>query len=140
MSAFEVIQQASAPLPAAFGPGPDMPTPAVPREAAWSSSAAARELDDEVARLLRVRSGELAEPLLWSRPTHRNAVETVVRQLQPIRSRGALFSSWEREGRRSPEIRLAYAIACLSLQGRGTGAIARRARRRTRVAPLRAAG
>jgi hypothetical protein len=27
----------------------------------------ARELDDEVTRLLRVRSGELAEPLLWQR-------------------------------------------------------------------------
>jgi hypothetical protein len=80
-----------------------------------SSVEVARELDDKVARLLRVRSGELAEPLLWRRPSHRRAVDAVVRQLEPIRTRASLASSWQRESRHSTEVRLAYAIAWLAL-------------------------
>src|SRR5262245_61541705 len=69
----------------------------------------ARELDAEVTRLLRVRGGELAEPLLWERPSHRREVDTIVAQLDPIRSRIALLSSWERESRHGSAVRLAYA-------------------------------
>ena len=76
---------------------------------------AARELDAEVTRLLRVRGGELAEPLLWQRPSHRRDVDAVVGQLAPIRSRLALVSSWERESKRGPAVRLAYAILWLRL-------------------------
>lgn len=83
---------------------------------------AARELDAEVARLLRVRDAELAEPLLWQRPSHRREVEAVVGQLTPIRSRLALLSSWERESQRVSPVRLAYAIVWLRLASRRAGA------------------
>ena len=78
----------------------------------------ARELDAEVARLLRVRGGELAEPQRWQRPSHRIEVEVIVGQLAPIRSRVALLSSWERESRLNSALRLAYAITWLRLAQR----------------------
>ena len=81
----------------------------------------ARELDAEVARLLRVRGGELAEPLLWQRPSHRRAVEAIVGQLAPIRSRIALLSSWARESSPDSPLRLAYAITWLRLAQRRAG-------------------
>lgn len=84
-------------------------------QAASEPGSAARELDAEVTRLLRVRGGELAAPLLWRRPSHRREVETIVGQLAPLRSRLGLLSSWDRESRRSPAIRLAYAIVWLRL-------------------------
>src|ERR1043165_504820 len=95
------------------------------------------ELDDEVTRLLRVRSGELAEPLLWRRPSHRRAVDAVVRQLGPIRTAAALRSSWARESHHSGPVRLGYAIAWLGLGRAAPAAAARRARRRPRLAMLR---
>jgi hypothetical protein len=79
---------------------------------------AARELDVEVARLLRVRGGELAEPLLWGRPSHRREVDVYLSQLAPIRSRIALLSSWEREAHRGSSLRLAYAMVWLLLAHR----------------------
>lgn len=82
---------------------------------------AAGELDAEVTRLLRVRGGELAEPLLWQRPSHRREVDGIVAQLAPIRSRIALLSSWERESHRGPALRLGYAIVWLRLAARRTG-------------------
>ncbi len=82
---------------------------------------AARELDAEVTRLLRVRGAELAEPLLWQRPSHRREVEAIVGQLAPIRSRLALLSSWERESHRGSAERLAYAIVWLRLAQRRAG-------------------
>ena len=82
---------------------------------------AAGELDAEVTRLLRVRRGELAEPLLWQRPSHRREVESYVAQLAPIRSRLALLSSWQREARRGSTLRLAYAISWLRLAQRRAG-------------------
>ena len=84
-------------------------------QAASEPETAARELDAEVTRLLRVRGGELAEPLLWQRPGHRREVDSVVEQLTPIRSRLALLSSWERESQRGSVVRLAYAIVWLRL-------------------------
>jgi len=105
-----------------------------------SSGDIARELDDEVARLLRVRSGELAEPLLWRRPSHRREVDAVVRQLAPIRTRDSLLSSWARESRHSAPVRLAYAVAWLSLARTNPGAVSRHARRRPRLAVLTGAG
>ena len=105
-----------------------------------SSGDVARELDDEVTRLLRVRSGELAEPLLWRRPSHVREVDAVVRQLAPIRTRDSLVSSWERESRHSPPVRLAYAIAWLGLARTTPGAVTRHARRRVRLAVLTGAG
>jgi hypothetical protein len=105
-----------------------------------SSGEAARELDAEVARLLRVRSGELAEPLLWGRPSHRREVDAVVRQLGPIRTRASLLSSWQRESRRSPEVRLAYAIAWLALARGGPAAMTRHARRRRSLAAVTGGG
>src|SRR6185369_11462529 len=89
---------------------------------------AARELDAEVTRLLRVRGGELAEPLLWLRPSHRREVEVVVGQLMPIRSRLALLSSWERESRWGSAVRLAYAIVWLRLAQRRASEFGPRAR------------
>ena len=101
----------------------------------------ARELDTEVARLLRVRSGELAEPLLWQRPSHRREVDAVVDQLQPISTRASLLSSWQREsGGRSAAVRLAYAMRWLALARTAPDATVRRARRRARVASLTGAG
>jgi hypothetical protein len=105
-----------------------------------SSGDAARELDDEVARLLRVRSGELAEPFLWQRPSHRREVDAVVRQLEPIRTRASLLSSWLRESRHSPQVRLAYAIAWLALTRSAPAVVTRRARRRPRLHALTGAG
>ena len=107
-----------------------------------SSGEVARELDIEVTRLLRVRSGELAEPILWQRPSHRREVDAVVGQLRPIRTRESLLSSWLRESRRSALVRLAYAIAWLALRKPATApaATTRRARRRSRLTPVTAAG
>lgn len=96
---------------------------------------AARELDAEVTRLLRVRGAELAEPLLWQRPSHRQEVEAIVGQLAPIRSRLALLSSWERESHRGSAVRLAYAIVWLRLAQRRAaeyGPSATRSRRTAR--------
>jgi hypothetical protein len=101
---------------------------------------AARELDAEVARLLRVRGGELAEPLLWQRPSHRASVETIVGQLAPIRSRLALFSSWERESRHGSAVRLAYAIVWLRLAQRRAGELRPRSRQRARLAVVTGRG
>jgi hypothetical protein len=95
---------------------------------------AARELDVEVTRLLRVRGGELAEPLLWQRPSHRAVVELIVGQLAPIRSRLALLSSWGRESRHGSEVRLAYAIVWLRLAHRSASEYLPRRRQRTRLA------
>jgi hypothetical protein len=95
---------------------------------------AARELDAEVTRLLRVRGGELAEPLLWQRPSHRAAVDTILGQLAPIRSRLVLFSSWERESRHGSAVRLAYAIVWLRLAQRRAGGFGPRGRQRARLA------
>src|SRR5262245_40651445 len=105
-----------------------------------SSGDVAGELDTEVARLLRVRSGELAEPLLWQRPSHRREVDAVLRQLEPIRTRASLLSSWQRESRHSAEVRLAYAIAWLGLTRTTPAAWTRNARRRTRSARIRGGG
>jgi hypothetical protein len=101
----------------------------------------ARELDAEVASLLRVRGGELAEPRMWQRPSHRRAVSAIVVQLTPIRSRNALLSSWDRESRLDSSIRLAYAITWLRLAQRRAGEYGPR-RRAARVAgrPVRARG
>jgi len=93
-----------------------------------------------VTRLLRVRSGELAEPLLWRRPSHRREVDAVVRQLGPIRTRDSLLSSWRRESRHSGTVRLAYAIAWLALARSAPGAMTRNARRRPRLAVLTGTG
>jgi hypothetical protein len=90
-------------------------------QAVAEPGSAARELDVEVTRLLRVRGGELAEPLLWRRPGHRREVDEVVAQLQPIRSRIALLSSWTRESTWASPVRLAYAIAWLRLARRRAG-------------------
>ena len=81
----------------------------------------ARELDAQVARLLRVRGGELAEPLLWQRPSHRRDVDLIVAQLAPIRTRLALLSSWQRESRLDSRLRLAYALMWLRLAHRCAG-------------------
>ena len=105
-----------------------------------SSGDVAGELDTEVARLLRIRSGELAEPLLWQRPSHRREVDMVVRQLGPIRTRDSLLSSWLRESRHSPPVRVAYAIAWLALARETPASATRRARRRPRLAVLTGAG
>jgi len=100
----------------------------------------ARELDAEVARLLRVRSGELAEPLLWRRPSMRREVDAVVRQLEPIRTRDSLLSSWLRESRHAAQVRLAYAIAWLGLARNAPAAATRRARRRPRLLAITGPG
>jgi hypothetical protein len=105
-----------------------------------SSADVAGELDDEVTRLLRVRSGELAEPLLWRRPSLRREVDAVVRQLEPIRTRDSLLSSWRRESRHSAHVRLAYAIVLVGLARNGPAASTRRARRRPRLVSLGGAG
>jgi cytochrome oxidase assembly protein ShyY1 len=105
-----------------------------------SSGEVARELDAEVARLLRVRSGELAEPLLWRRPSHRREVDAVVRQLGPIRTRASLLSSWQRESRHSAQVRLAYAIAWLALARSAPAVTTRLARRRPRLTAITGAG
>ena len=109
------------------------------RPAAFSGEVT-RELDAEVARLLRVRSGELAEPLLWRRPSHRREVDAVVCQLGPIRTRASLLSSWQRESRRSAQVRLAYAIAWLALARTAPAAAMRHARRRPRLPAVTGAG
>lgn len=101
---------------------------------------AAGELDAEVTRLLRVRGGELAEPLLWQRPSHRREVDGIVAQLAPIRSRIALLSSWERESHRGPALRLGYAIVWLRLVSRRAGEFGSRTRPRAIRRVLTAGG
>jgi hypothetical protein len=108
--------------------------------ASASSGEVARELDAEVARLLRVRSGELAEPLLWRRPRHRREVAAVVRQLGPIRTRDSLLSSWQFESRHSARVRLAYAIAWLALARSASAAATCLARRRPCLTAITRAG
>jgi hypothetical protein len=138
MTLIESILSATAPVVGSLLPG-DAAAGGRARPSA-SSGEVARELDDEVARLLRVRSGELAEPLLWRRLSHRRAVEAVVRQLDPIRTRASLLSSWQRESRHSTEVRLAYAIAWLALAHTAPAVTARRARRRLRLAVVTGTG
>jgi len=101
---------------------------------------AARELDAEVTRLLRVRGGGLAEPLLWRRPSHRREMDDVVAHLAPIRSRIALLSSWERESHRSSAVRLAYAIVWLRLAQRRAGEFGPRTSRAVRTRIVTAPG
>ena len=98
----------------------------------------ARELDVEVARLLRVRHGELAEPLGWQRPSMRLRVAAILSQLEPIRTHSALRSSWEREASRGPEVRLAYAMAFVSLDRRVSAPRARRRKSRVAFSPITA--
>lgn len=108
--------------------------------AASEPGSAARELDAEVARLLRVRDGELAEPLLWQRPGHRREIDAIVGQLAPIRSRLALLSSWERESQRGSVVRLAYAIVWSRLAPRRAGEFGPRTRSRAGENPRRGCG
>jgi hypothetical protein len=138
MTLLESILSATAPVVGSLLPGDA--TPGGRARPSASAGEVARELDDEVARLLRVRSGELAEPLLWRRPSHRRSVGAVVRQLDPIRTRASLQSSWLRESRRSTEVRLAYAIAWLALARTPPAVTTRRARRRPRLAVVTGAG
>ena len=121
-------------------PLPDDADGWAPARPSASSGEVNRELDAEVARLLRVRSGELAEPLLWRRPSHRREVDAVVRQLEPIRTRDSLLSSWQRESRHSAQVRLAYAIAWVALARTPPAEATRRARRRTRLLAATGAG
>jgi hypothetical protein len=103
-----------------------------------SSGGIAGELDAEVTRLLRVRRGELAEPLGWHRPWLRRRVDTVLAQLEPIRSQAALASSWEREAHRGPDVRLAYALAWLALDRKRAATRTRRRRGRATFSPISA--
>ena len=105
-----------------------------------ASGSAARELDAEVTRLLRVRSGELAEPLAWSRPSLRRRVDAIVAHLEPIRSHAALLSLWQREAHLGPDVRLGYALAWLSLDRRLSAGRARRRRSRIIFSPITAHG
>jgi hypothetical protein len=105
-----------------------------------SAESAARELDAEITLLLRVRRGELAEPLSWRQPVRRRQVEAIVRQLAPIRSRAALLSSLGREASPSPEVRLAYGIALLSIDREIAADETRRRRRRAAMRLLRGGG
>ena len=95
----------------------------------------AGDLEAEVARLLRARRGELAEPLGWDQPWLRWRVQAVLRQLEPIRSRDALASSWEREAQPGPEVRLAYAMTWLALDRRRSAGATRRRRNRATLSP-----
>lgn len=126
-----VIQATGAPAPG-FELATRRPVAVQARREGPAASApgeAARELDAEVTRLLRVRRGELAEPLMWQRPSVRREVDEVVGQLAPIRSRIGLLSSWDREARRDASLRLAYAIVWLRLAHRRAGEYGPRVRR-----------
>ena len=81
----------------------------------------AEELDGEVAGLLRVYAGELAEPLSWQRPGHRAEVAMILGQLAPTRSLPELLESWRREARLTSALRVAYAIAWVRLFMRRPG-------------------
>ena len=63
------------------------------------------------------------------------AAEHIARQLDPVRSRQSLLSSYLREAAHPPELRLAYAMVWLALGRHGApglpGLIARRRGRRT---------
>ena len=106
-----------------------------PRRVDPAVVSAARELDVEVAQLLRVRRGELAEPAEWRRPAHRLRVAAILAQLHPIRSRAALASSWSREASRGPEVGLAYAMAAIAIDRLAATARARR-RPKVRMGPI----
>ena len=111
---------------------------AAPGVRAAAPGESARELDVEVARLLRVRHGELAEPLGWQRPSMRLRVAAIVSQLEPIRTHSALRSSFAREAARGPDVRLAYAMAFLSLDRRASARRARRRKSRVTFSPITA--
>jgi hypothetical protein len=59
------------------------------------------------------------------------AAQAIARQLAPIRSRDTLLASWEREAARGPDVRLAYAMVWLALDGAETRRRLRRRARRT---------
>ena len=84
---------------------------AIPSLGVAVPQSATREIVAEASRLLRIRSGELAAPLDALIPGRRQAVELIVVQLAPIRSRAGLVSSYAREACRDDLVRLAYALA-----------------------------
>ncbi len=93
-----------------------------------SAPSVSRELAVEALRLLRVRRGMLAEPDAWSEPVRRRQVAAILGQLQPIRSRTSLVSSYEREASREDMVRHAYAIRWLELARAIPAATVRRGR------------
>jgi hypothetical protein len=107
---------------------------------AGTVTGASRELAAEAFRLLRIRRGELAEPVEWTTPDLRSSVQVIASQLTPIRSRAALASSYAREAGRSEAIRLAYAMAWLGLERRLTSITTRRRRARPVTLPIRGRG
>jgi hypothetical protein len=88
---------------------------AVPSRGLAVPQSAAREIAAEASRLLRIRRDELAAPLDTLVPGRRRAIERIVGQLAPIRSRAGLISSYTREASRDEQVRLAYALAWLDL-------------------------
>jgi len=101
---------------------------------------ASRELATEAFRLLRVRRGDLAEPVEWTTPDLRSSVQVIASQLTPIHSRAALASSYAREAGRGDAIRLAYALAWLGLERRATSITTRRRRPRPVGYPITGRG
>jgi hypothetical protein len=57
-------------------------------------------------------------------------VAAILAQLQPIRSRAALVSSWSREAARGPDVRLAYAMAAVAIDRQVAASRGRRRRNR----------
>lgn len=101
---------------------------------------ATRELAEAASKLLRMRSGELAEPAQWAIPGRRRRVQAIVAQLAPIRSRDALVSSYLREAHLGDDVRLAYALAWLALARVLAAAVTRRRRGHAGLRLLRGRG
>lgn len=120
-----------------LGSGLEFAALSIPKPAGTVVDVASRELAAEASRLLRIRRGELAEPVEWSTPDLRSSVHVIASQLTPIRSRAALASSYAREAGRSDAIRLAYALAWLGLERRLTSITTRRRRARPVSLPIR---
>jgi hypothetical protein len=97
-----------------------------------AASGPSRELAAEALHLLRIRRGELAEPVAWVHEELRRSVAVISAQLAPIRSRAALESSYAREAGCGEALRLAYANAWLALDRRLTSITTRRRKVRGR--------
>ena len=65
-------------------------------------------------------------------------VAAILSQLAPIRTHSALRSSWAREASHGPEVRLAYAMAFLTLDRKASAPRARRRKSRVVFSPITA--
>jgi hypothetical protein len=83
-----------------------------------AAKAPRRALLLEANRLARIRRGTLRPPSDWTAASFDSEVSRIAAQLQPIRSRDALASSFAREAASPDPVRVAYAGRWIELAPR----------------------